>query len=502
MHQRGWPLRLLTNEALSALLFFLSACGGRQTNDPEMGGAPGVGDHAGGTGGTGGPGVAEPALPAGAGSGGDDDGGGQAGAGGTGGDPEETVTDVARLGGKSFTLTGSLCPQLPMDEDVYAGPPSSMLGFHVRVTASGALEAVTFTRTRQPVEALPDVHVAALESSGTGFDMRDVPTCARERYQLENEFVNEPFLSKRVHVAFVSEADGTLSAVLRAKARDGALLESRAVADSNGPELFVVDNTDQDYISSVDGTLDRFFVLSEPADPASTFSVKDASGNAVPAKIVETIVASGFPVGFHVREPLSAGASLRARLRDLAGNASVIEQGYPGITLKPVTGDFEGSTDFFTSDIWNDGVSEYGCEVGVSRDLGPGDLVSFEGSVPPIAGKQSMFVFSEARCRAFLRIRRSAGATKLLLDARAIVATSPAGTSVDLQLRSLDSASEESKVTLRPSWEKDEELSTERDWISAVEMLSIDLPTSGDDLLFELQPTDGMALWLDSLRFE
>jgi hypothetical protein len=262
------------------------------------------------------------------------------------------------------------------------------------------------------------------------------------------------------------------------------LLESRAVADSNGPELFVVDNTDRDYIASIDGTLDRFFVLSEPADPASTFSVRDANGNAVE---VETIVTNYSIVGFHVPQALSAGASLRARLRDLAGNAAVTKQGYPGIDLAPVAGDFEGPTDFFTSDVWSSRVGSFGCDevdvLGPRSDRGDGPAVA-----PPIAGERSMHI-AGSNCQVFMRLQRPPGATKLLFDARAVAAVAPAHPHLAVRLLSLEAGGSESQAQFEPSWQTDDARTTLAVWVSSVRTFSLDLPPAGDGLLFIIKPS-------------
>jgi len=469
------------------LVLLLGACAGGHTNDAEAGGAPGIGDHAAGAGG---------AKPESAVAGGGSDDGQGGGGGDPDVDPETTVTDLAELDGRSFTLTDSLCPPGLSDNSALEGAPESMLGFHLRRGPSGDFEAVTFTRTRDPVEALPDVHVSPLVRSGDHFTMRDVPTCGREVYDIENEYINEPVVADTVRLLFTRGSDGTLSATLSVKAPDGAPLESRAVIDSHAPELLVVDNEVKESIAPLGGTLDRFFVLSEPADPASTFSVKDGNGSAV---TVNKVVVSGFLVGFHVPHALSADASFRARLVDLAGNASVTKQAYPGIALEPASGDFEGPTDFFTRDVWSDGEA-FGCEKADIVDASS-DGVGARTGLPPLAGERSLYL-AGVDCQALLRLRRPSGTTKLLFEARVRAIRPPLSTTLDLGLLALDVGQRDALAQLEPDWQEDQALASTDFWVSSVKTLSLELPPTGDDFLFTIQPGAELEIWLDSLRFE
>lgn len=413
--------------------------------------------------------------------------------------PPEYVQDPVELDGKAFTLTESLCPTKEWLRHSSFRPTSamSMGGFVVQQTEAGDLELVTFTRPAYPVESLPKVQVTSLSAVGDGFEASNVNTCAQERYALENQYDVEQYTAKRVHVDFAREADGQLSATLIATTPADDI-SAHAAPDVTAPKLLDTRSVDAFLDQSTTG-LDQYFALSEPLAEVSQLGLVDADGTDVP---FAPILSEGFVVGIHVEDVLSTQAHWQSQLVDLAGNTARARDPYPGIALSPSAGDFEEETTaFFTSDIWNDGVSDFDCSsrVGTSSSERQGEFVD----LPALAGEQSLLAGGYGACSTFLRVVRPPGATRVVFDAReihSVVESAPPTATV--RLDSLRAGGDGTSLESSQKWPVDAKVAGGGWWVSTVQTLTFELPTDGDDFLMSIKPADAHYLWLDSLRFE
>lgn len=404
---------------------------------------------------------------------------------------EDVVTDPAELDGRSFTLTGSLCPSEswpPLIGGGFDHGLDSMPGFSLRLNDAGELELVSFTRAHHDLEALARVQVTSLTRAGLGFDASNVKTCARESYFFEDEFQVEEYRAGRLHVVFERGSDGGLSAKLAATTPGATPAVSSAEVDSVGPEIRRSVDLPLQYLGEQElkSLLHRAFVLSEPAALDSRLEVVDRDGAPV---MLEPELDAGFIVGFLVKDVLSDEAHFNLELRDIAGNTTESHAAYPGVSWPPTAGDFEGDAHYETTE----SLGPYGdsCSAGLADEL---------DGAPALAGKQSLAVNGNLRCQTFVRVARPAGTHKMLLDVRRMHEPNQSGGPLGIVLHSLGAGDDGIVVSDKVSWAKDPQLSSAEWEVSEVETLSVVLPPTGEDFVLELQPEDD--LMVDSLRFE
>jgi hypothetical protein len=405
---------------------------------------------------------------------------------------EDVVSDATELDGKSFTLTGSLCPGEPWPALIGGGFDhglDSMRGFSLRLNEAGELELVSFTRAQHDIEAWPRVQVTPLTSAGLGFDASNVNTCARESYFFEDEYQVEEYSAAHLHVVFTRGRAGELSAKLAATTPRAAPAVSAAEADTSAPQVLRASDLPMQYLAELwlKSPLENAFVLSEPVTMDSRVELLDRDGAAV---AVEPVLDAGFVVGFFVRDALSNEAHFDLELRDAAGNTGTLTDAYPGVSWPSVHGDFEGDVSFETAESL-DPYDHEGCGATPVREL---------GGVPAIAGKQSLVVEGRDSCRVFLRVARAAGARTLRFDARRMHYVNASAAPLRVLLHSLAAGGDGFVVDDESSWVKDTQLSTADYEVSVVKTVSVALPPQADDFVLELQPEDD--LMLDSLRFE
>jgi hypothetical protein len=405
---------------------------------------------------------------------------------------EDVVTDPTELDGKSFTLTGSLCPSESWPALIGGGFDhglDSMRGFSLRLSEAGELELVSFTRAQHDIEAWPRVQATPLTSAGLGFDASDVHTCARESYFFEDEYQVEEYRAAHLHVVFTRGRAGELSAQLAATTPRAAPAVSPAEADTTAPEVLRASDLPMQYLAELwlQSPLENAFVLSEPVTMDSRVELFDRDGAAV---AVEPVLDAGFVVGFFVRDALSNAAHFDLELRDAAGNTSMVTGAYPGVSWPSVHGDFEGDVSLETAESL-DPYDHEGCGATLVQGL---------DGVPAIAGKQSLVVEGRASCRVFLRVARAAGASTLLFDARQMHYVDASAAPLRVLLHSLAAGGDGFVVDDGSSWAKDAQLSTADYEVSVVQTISVALPARADDFVLELQPEND--LMLDSLRFE
>lgn len=447
----------------------------------QVGGAPGMDS---GNGGSSGEGGAPDAV-----------GGLEAAARAALGADAELITDEEALVGHSFNLKGELCGKTAGASGEVRGG-SSIYQLTVERSKNGKLTAVTVVAGG----IAPQVSSTLLTRDGSGFALSNVVTCSSVDYVFENEFETHSQAAKQVVVLFARGEDGPKIALATA-GEDGALVATGA-PDLDAPTAALVNLYG---VASIDGVgsgdFASYFAFSEPAQAGSEIEVVDSEQNAVD---FEAIMSGGYQVGFVVHDVLSSDAELTISLTDLAGNsADPLTKAFPGIALSEVTGDFEQaldpSVDFYTSDLFNDGVASRACDgVGVypSAEL---DSELIEGpAVPPLAGEHSFYT---AGCEVYFRVQPPPSATKLLIDARLVT-----DEDVDERLKSwlrvwsLGAGDAPYGVDDERAWPIDEALSTESGFVSQMQTLSFPLSASEPDLLIALSGPG--ALWLDSLRFE
>jgi hypothetical protein len=279
---------------------------------------------------------------------------------------------------------------------------------------------------------------------------------------------------------------------------------SSASVDVVAPKAVLVDVDNIYGVHGIDNVpFEHTYVFDEPVEPDSS-SIRIGFADEPPAPAskaaFEPLLDDGYLVGFRVDDVLSDRAQVTLKLQDLAGNEREVAWAYPGVALEALDGTFETKPPYLTSDDWSDGVAGTACEVedgygargqGVSRDL------------TPIAGAHSFLVAGD-RCTVFFRLTRPPGSTRLRFDARVLSDANLGGmnesVALSIGIASLAIGGDAGGTTLSSTWPDDPELSTPQTKVSQPQMLSIDLPESGDDFLISFQAS--RSLWLDSLRLD
>lgn len=407
-------------------------------------------------------------------------------------DRDDDEITAAELAGHSFTLSESLCPPDWPPEVSLLNEPTGLVGFHVRVPATGELELVSYTRGGGQ-----SIHVGQMRRSGQGWEIDDVPTCSATAYVFENEFETRRHVTARLQLQFTRRSEGApLKARLTATSQDTEPIVSWADLDTTPP---VAQYVDVKGLYGIDGALNEPFVATFLFDePVSEgwVTVKDRLGAPVETQLLKQ---GRYLVGFRVDDALSSDARIDTILQDLAGNRGEQQQPFPGFSLAPIQGDFEGQTDIIV-DRWSDGVA-YRCgyvHVGSSSASVDGELSSDLG---PLVGERSLLIGDG--CAPYLRLLRAPGTSVLRFEARAIaVAPQPLTVQPGITVWSLDAGdapfhAQASEI----NWLEDAVVSTPAELVSIVQTVTLELPEAGDNLLVALG-AEGGYLWLDSLRAE
>ncbi|HYQ18643.1 MAG TPA: hypothetical protein VEQ58_22865 [Polyangiaceae bacterium] len=403
-------------------------------------------------------------------------------------DPAQLVEDEAELAGAGFTLASSLCPTQDWASfNIPLGPPRSLGTFYVRPSKDGGLEAVlsTVASGAQLVEVLP------MRRSGHGFRLAKISTCAQTDYDIEDTYLTKRYEAKSMQLSFFRETpDAALQARVVASSVEGTVT-SLASPDTTPPDFFEIELGGK--VAGIDEIYDEPFAghyaFSEPVSADSEVSIVDQQGAPID---VTYAMSAGFKVGFGFKDAFAGEAQLKLELYDQGANRTTRTQQLEGVSLAPLVGDFEGDVPSLNLKSWDPACRQ----VTVTTSTQSADL---DVDVPALAGSRSLLLGGvDTSCKVGFRLARSAEATELRFEARAIGSVGPK--SLTVCISSLAAGGDDHCITPELSWVADPAYADAADSVSEEQTISVALPRDAGDLLVSLEAS--ALFWLDSLRFE